>query len=153
MRNRLFFKEISFFTMICNCIQIATVLQFFSLSPSRSSSRRKMEKREAKVRSDLVVGKPSAQSQVKMPKFKISKWDASYAKWLSFLNKFTAEIDKMEISLGTNFAYLKELLCSDVLEEVDGLPFTTEGYQRLKNILETNHSNISEIVRSYIDNI
>ena len=37
--------------------------------------------------------------------------------------------------------------------EIDGLPFTTEGYARAKNILKTNHGNTSEIVRAYITNI
>ena len=53
----------------------------------------------------------------------------------------------------TKFAHLKELLCADVLEEIDGLPFTTEGYQRAKNIFEANHGKTSTIIRSYIDNI
>ena len=37
--------------------------------------------------------------------------------------------------------------------EINGLPFTTEGYTCAKNILKTNHGNTSEIVRAYITNI
>ena len=37
--------------------------------------------------------------------------------------------------------------------EIDGLPFTTEGYTRAKNILKTNHGNTSEIVRAHITKI
>ena len=77
----------------------------------------------------------------------------SLAKWLSFWNKFKAEVDSADIAPVTKFAHLKELLRTDVCEEIDGLPFTTEGYERAKNILESNHGKTSEIIRSYTDNI
>ena len=39
----------------------------------------------------------------------------------------------------TKFAHLKELLESDVCESIDGLPFSSEGYERAKNILKSNY--------------
>ena len=36
------------------------------------------------------------------------------------------------------------------MHEIDGLPFTTEGYACAKKILKTNHRNTSKIVRATI---
>ena len=69
-----------------------------------------------------------------MPKLIITKYDGTYGKWLSFWNKFEAEIDSSDLPAVTKFAHLKELLESNVCESIDGLPFTSEGYQRAKNI-------------------
>ena len=90
-------------------------------------------------------------SSVKMPKLIISKYDGSYERWLSFWNKFEAEIDNTTLPAITKFSYL--LLEPKVCDEIDGLPFTVEVYTRAKNILKTNHGNTSEIVRAYITNI
>ena len=37
--------------------------------------------------------------------------------------------------------------------EVDGLPFSGEGYERAKTILKSKYGNQSEIVNAYIQNI
>lgn len=92
-------------------------------------------------------------NNVKMPKLEITKYDGTPEKWLSFWNKFEAEIDSADLPAVTKFSYLKELLEAQVCEEIDGLPFTTEGYTRAKNMLKTNHGNVSEIVRAYTKNI
>ena len=36
---------------------------------------------------------------------------------------------------------------------IQGLPFTTEGYERARNILKTRYGKSSKIVNSYIQNI
>ena len=36
---------------------------------------------------------------------------------------------------------------------IQGLPFTTEGYERARNILKTRYGKPSEIVNSYVQNI
>ena len=51
------------------------------------------------------------------------------------------------------FAYLKELLQPQVRADIDGLPFSTEGYERAKNILKSEYGKISEIVNAYVNNI
>ena len=53
----------------------------------------------------------------------------------------------------TKFAYLKELVDPKVRAEIDGLPFTTEGYERAKNILIGEYGKTSEIVNAYVQNI
>ena len=88
-----------------------------------------------------------------MPKLVITKSDGTYEKWLSFWNKFEAEIDATGIPPVTKFAHVKELLESNVCETIDGLSFNSEGYERAKNILKSNYGKTSEILRAYIDNI
>ena len=39
----------------------------------------------------------------------------------------------------TKFAYLKELIQPKVRVDIDGLPFSTEGYERAKNILKSEY--------------
>ena len=45
----------------------------------------------------------------------------------------------------TKFAYLKDLLEPKVRAGIDGLPFSSEGYERAKNILRNKYGKTSEI--------
>ena len=40
-----------------------------------------------------------------------------------------------------------------VRSTIDGLPFTTEGYECAKNILKTKYGDDSQIVTAYVQNI
>ena len=51
------------------------------------------------------------------------------------------------------FARLKELVELRVRTGIDALPFTSEGYERAKNILQTNYGQTSEIINAYVENI
>ena len=53
----------------------------------------------------------------------------------------------------TKFSYLKELVGPKVKTAIDDVPFTTEGYQRAKNILKSKYGQMSEIVNAYVQNI
>ena len=53
----------------------------------------------------------------------------------------------------TKFTYLKELVVPKVRIAIQGLPFTIEGYERARNILQTRYGKSSEIVNSYIQSI
>lgn len=89
----------------------------------------------------------------KLPKLSITKFDGSFEQWLSFWNKFSAEIDATDLSAVTKFAYLKELLVTKVRADIDGLPFNLEGYERAKAILKSEYGKTSEIVNAYVNNI
>ena len=39
------------------------------------------------------------------------------------------------------------------LSGIDGLPFTSKGYERPKNVLKSKHGKTSEIVKACVDNI
>ena len=98
------------------------------------------------------VASPSKQN-VKLPKLVITKYNGALENWLAFWNKFEAEIDKTGLPAVTKFAYLKELVEPRVRKGIDGLPFTSEGYERAKNILQTNYGQTSEIINAYVENI
>ena len=50
-----------------------------------------------------------------------------------------AEIDKADLAPTTKFVYLKEMLDPGIRTKVDGLPFTIEGYERAKTILQSEY--------------
>ena len=96
---------------------------------------------------------PNVRINSKLPELKITKFNGNASNWLTFWNKFEAEIDKADLAPTTKFAYLKEMLDPGIRTEVDGLPFTTEGYERAKTILISEYGRQSEIVNAYIQNI
>jgi len=69
---------------------------------------------------------------------------------MRFWSQFETEIDKSEVSPITKFSYLKELLIPKVRVYVDGLPFTTEGYERAKNVLKTKYGKPSEVANAHM---
>ena len=89
----------------------------------------------------------------KLPKLSITQFDRKCANWLTFWNKFVAEIDSAELSAVTKFAYLKEFVKPKVRADIDGLPLTTEGYERAKNILKGEYRKTSEVINAYVQNI
>ena len=80
---------------------------------------------------------------VKLPKLVITKFNGILENWLGFWNKYEAEIDSASLLSVSKFAYLKELAEPNVRKLIDGLPFTTEGYERAKNILKTTFGKTS----------
>ena len=112
------------------------------------------ELEETKVNRHPAVNTEQSQQRVtRLPKLEITKLKGTYEGWLPFWNKFQAEIDKTNLASVTKFAYLKELVDPKVQTDMDGLPFTTEGYERAKNILVSEYGKTSEIVNAYAQNI
>ena len=87
------------------------------------------------------AGKPKAQ----LPKLVITRFQGTHLDWQRFWGQFEVEIDKPDIGQVAKFSYLKELLVPRVRATIDGLPFTTEGYARAKNILKTKYGSTSEV--------
>ena len=73
---------------------------------------------------------PSKADNAKLPKLTITKFNGTYEAWLPFWSKFVAEVDSTDLAAVSKFAYLKELIEPKVRINIDGLPFTTEGYAR-----------------------
>ena len=69
---------------------------------------------------------------MELPNLSTTKIDNSFENWLSFWNKFTAEIDSKDLSSITKISYLKELVNTQVRADIEGLPFNSEGYERAK---------------------
>ena len=57
------------------------------------------------------------------------------------------------MSSDTKFSYLKELVEPKVRIAVDGLPCTSEGYERAKSILQSKYGKISERVNKHVQSI
>ena len=109
------------------------------------------KKKIAKVIKSLK--EPSKADNAKLPKLKITKFNGTYKAWLPFWSKFVAEVDSTDLAAVSKFAYLKELIEPKVRMNIDDLPFTTEGYARAKNILQTEYGKQWETVNTYISNI
>ena len=78
---------------------------------------------------------PSQMKTAKLPKLVISKFRGELTDWPRFWSQLEAEIDRAEVPGVTKYSYLKELVDPKIRKEIDGLPFSSEGYERAKNIL------------------
>ena len=64
-----------------------------------------------------------------------------------------SEIDSSNLATLTKFGYLKELLEKHVRNDIEGLPFTDDGYDSAKAILEAEYGQPADIVNAYVKNI
>ena len=106
-----------------------------------------------KAELELTQTKPEIQEcsdfkTAKLPKLVISKFDGSFMYWPRFWGQFIEAIDKSSIAPITTFTYLQELL-SPKVRHIKTLPFTSEGYNRAKSVLD-KFGKESEIVNSYV---
>ena len=98
---------------------------------------------------------PTSTQAVKTAKLKlvITKFRGDLTDWPRFWSQFETEIDKAEIAGVTKYSYLEELVDPKIRTEIDGLPFSSEGYERAKNILIRKYGQTSEVVNAYVENI
>ena len=89
----------------------------------------------------------------KLPKLSITKFNGKVEDWLPFWGKFKSEIDSSHLAKLTKFGYLKELLEKHVRNDIEGLPFTDDGYENAKAILEAEYGQPADIVNAYVKNI
>ena len=94
-----------------------------------------------------------APSGAKMPKLVISKFNGTPKDWIRFWGQFEAQIDRSSVDAVTKFSYLKELVEVKVRRLIDGLPFTGEGYNKAKDLLEKKYGQTSEVVGAYVRSI
>lgn len=83
----------------------------------------------------------------------ITKFQGTHLDWQRFWGQFEAEIDKSDIGPVAKFSYLKELLVPRVRTTIHGLPFTSEGYTRAKNIQKTKYGRPSEVANAHVQSI
>ena len=100
-----------------------------------------------------VAASPALVKSAKLPKLVITKIRGELTEWPRFWKQFEAEIDRSEVAAVTKFSYLKELVDPKVKTAIVGLPFTTEGYQRAKDILTAKYGQMSEILNAYVQNL
>ena len=108
-------------------------------------------------RSNVPKEKPQATSEqrikVKLPKLEITKFQGTRLDWQRFWGQFEAEIDKADITQVAKFSYLKELLEKKARMSIGGLPFSSEGYERAKNILKTKYGRPSEVANAHVQSL
>jgi hypothetical protein len=90
----------------------------------------------------------STHVSAKMPKLVITKFNGTPKDWIRFWGQFRAQ---SSVDPVTKFSYLKELVEMKVRKSIDGLPFTKEGYERAKDILEKKYG--EEVVNAYVKGI
>ena len=95
----------------------------------------------------------STNVSAKMPKLVITKFNGTPKDWIRFWGQFRAQIEESSVDPVTKFSYLKELVEMKVRKSIDGLPFTMEGYERAKEILEKKYGDTSEVVNAYVKGI
>ena len=100
-----------------------------------------------------VAASPAPGKSAKLPKLVITKFRGELTDWPRFWSQFEAEIDKAEIAGVTKYSYLKELVDPKIRTEIDGLPYSSEGYERAKHILTRKYGQTSEVVNAYVENI
>lgn len=120
------------------------------LEEAKMDVKRRFEKEIAESREKSMK---EQQGRVKLPKLVISKFQGTHIDWQRFWSQFETEIDKSDIAQVTKFSYLKEALVPKVRLTIDGLPLTTEGYERAKQILRTRYGKPSEVANAHIQNI
>ena len=86
----------------------------------------------------------------KLPKLVITKFQGTHLDWMRFWNQYETEIDKSNITQVAKLSYLRELLVPSAKVLIEGLPFTSEGYERAKTILKTKYGQVSEVVSAHI---
>ena len=89
----------------------------------------------------------------KFPKLLISQFSITHIDYFRFWNQFETQIDKSELSSVTKLSYLKEMVILKVRLLIDGLPWSTEGYERAKNIFSSKFGKPSELANVHIQNI
>ena len=117
------------------------------LEKAKFQARAKLEK---SAKTSIEDSENSSSVGAKLSKLEISKFQGTFLEWTRFWNQFETEIDKAKLTQVAKFSYLKELLVPSVRASVDGLPFTTEGYERAKHILKTKYGKFSEVANAHM---
>ena len=86
----------------------------------------------------------------KLPKIEIARFDGSPLDWPRFWGQFIETVDKRSVAVVIKFAYLCGFLSPKVKTVIEGLPFTPEGYNRAKSILEERYGKNSEVIKAYV---
>ena len=93
-----------------------------------------------------------AKPGVKM-KIEITKFKGSHLDWTHFWSQFETEIDRSSLSPVAKFSYLRKFLGPKPRSMIDGLPFTSESYNRAKSILAGKYGKPSEVSNAHIQSV
>ena len=88
--------------------------------------------------------------KVELPKLEITKFIGNHLDWMRFWSQFETETDRSSLSPVAKFSYLKKILEPKARSMIDGLPFTSEGYNRAKSILVGKYGKPREVDNAQI---
>ena len=91
--------------------------------------------------------------EIRKNSLSITKFSGKVEDWLPFWGKFKSEIHSSNLATLTKFGYLKELLEKHMRNDIEGLPFTDDGYGNVKAIFEAEYGQPADIVNVYVKNI
>ena len=72
---------------------------------------------------------------------------------MQFWGQFDVEIERSNLTSATKFSYLNKFVDPKVRILIDGVPFTSEGYNRVASILCTKYGRPSVVVSTHIQGI
>ena len=110
-------------------------------------TKRKLQK-ELEQQKNVASDTPN--TQAKLPKLVITKFNGSFVDWPRFWGQYSETIDKSSEPPVTKFSYLRELLDHKVKKTLEGLPHTAEGYNRAVSTLKDKFGKEGEIVDAYV---
>ena len=132
------------------------------LKVNAREEEQKQESREARAAQVAFAAQSSQHTRarttnsvnsVRLPKLAIAEFKGTHLDWYRFWSQFEASVENADIAPVLKFSHLKESLPQRVRLLVDGLPLTTEGYERAKNILKSRYGQITEVVNAHVQKI
>ena len=91
-------------------------------------------------------------TQVKLPKLELKKFDGDHSKWISFWDSFEASVHKNEsLTAIDKFNYLNSLLERSAAEAISGLSLGASNYKEAIDILKARFGNKKQIINCHIE--
>ena len=91
--------------------------------------------------------------KAKLPKIEIAKFEGQTSDWLRFWSQFEESVDKRNMASINKLGYLQGYLSPKIRSLISGLPYTEEGYNEAKKILNKKFGRTADIVKHYIKEI
>ncbi len=110
----------------------------------------KLESQAVSIQKNDKNAENASYIDAKLPKIEIAQFDGSPLDWPRFWGQFIETVDKRSVAPVNKFAYLCGFLSPKVKTVIEGLPFTPEGYNRAKSILEDKYGKNSEVIKAYV---
>ena len=91
-------------------------------------------------------------TQLKLPKLELKKFDGDHSKWISFWDCFEASVHKNEsLTAIDKFNYLNSLLERSAAEAISGLSLGASNYKEVIDILKARFGNQQQIINSHME--
>ncbi len=110
----------------------------------------KLESQAASIQKNEKNAENASYIDAQLPKIEIAQFDGSPLDWPRFWGQFIETVDKRSVAPVNKFAYLCGFLSPKVKTVIEGLPFTPEGYNHAKSILEDKYGKNSEMIKAYL---